>query len=285
MLGLTALLMGIGYAFTGERGMMMALVFAGVMNFVSYWFSDKIVLMMYGAKEIKETEWPQVYSVVRRLTMTAQIPMPKLYTANMPIANAFATGRNPQHAAVVVTRPIVDLLDDNELEAVIAHELSHVRNRDILIASIAATIAGAIFMLARMAQWAAIFGGGSRDREGNSNALGMIAIAIIAPVAAMIIQMAISRSREYQADDTGARMCGKPLALASALRKLAEGAKRKPLETSPVTAHMFIVNPLSGRSLVNLFSTHPPVEERIKKLENIAQEMSVSGYKLPKVLY
>ena len=283
--GLTFLFMFIGYSFSGQNGMFIALIFAGVMNFVSYWFSDKIVLAMYGAKEIKENDMPKAFSIVRRLTQKDNLPMPKLYIINSPAPNAFATGRNPEHAAVALTQSIVGLLNDDELEGVIAHELSHVKHRDIFVATIAATIAGAIFMLARMAQFAAIFGGGSRDSENrNGGAIGAIAIAILAPMAAMIIQMAISRSREYMADDAGARLSGKPLALASALRKLSEGVKRAPDQSgSPATAHMFIVNPLKGKSLMSLFSTHPSTEDRIIKLEKINEELT--GYNVPKIIY
>ncbi|MCB4792762.1 MAG: zinc metalloprotease HtpX [Elusimicrobia bacterium] len=284
MLALTALLMFIGYSLSGQNGMVTALIFAGVMNMASYWFSDKLVLAMYGAKEIKENEMPEIYSIVQRLVMKSGIPMPKLYIINSPAPNAFATGRNPEHAAVAVTKSIVELLNDEELEGVIAHELSHVKNRDILIASIAATVAGAIFMLARMAQFAAMFGG-SRDNDNrNGGALGAIVIAIIAPLAAMVIQMAISRSREYEADASGAKLCGKPLALASALKKLVDNVKHSRAEIgSPTTAHMFIVNPLKGKSLLTLFSTHPSLEDRVDRLEKMAQEMS--SYKVPKVIY
>jgi heat shock protein HtpX len=267
----------------GRNGMMMAFAFAGVMNFVSYWFSDKIVLMMYGAKEMKPGELPRVERTVQHLTMQANLPMPRLYFINTPMPNAFATGRDPHHAAVAVTAGILDILDDKELAGVIAHELSHVKNRDILISTIAATAAGAIFMMARMAQFAAIFGGGSRDREGGGSPIGMLAVAIVAPLAAMIIQMAISRSREYQADATGARMLGDPLALASALRKLELGVRQNPVEVNPTTAHMFIVSPFAGKSLLTLFSTHPPMQERIKRLEALAQE--VHPYAAPKIIY
>jgi heat shock protein HtpX len=283
LLAMTLLLVFIGQAIGGRQGMMMALIFAGLMNFVSYWFSDKIVLMLYGAHEVKETEMPQLYTTVRRLIQSANLPMPRLYVINTAMPNAFATGRNPEHAAVAVTTGILDILDDRELEGVIAHELSHVKNRDILISSIAATVAGAIFMLARMAQFAAIFGGGSRDSDNRNNGIGLLLIAIIAPIAAMIIQMAISRSREYMADESGGRISGNPLALASALRKLSEGVRRRPTEVNPTTAHMFIVSPLTGKSLFTLFSTHPPMEERIKRLEKQATEMK--GYNIPKVIY
>jgi heat shock protein HtpX len=279
---LTILVIWIGQLMGGRSGMMMAFMIAGVMNFVSYWFSDKIVLMMYGAKEIKPGELPRVQRAVQHLALQANLPMPRLYFINTPMPNAFATGRDPQHAAVAVTAGILDILDDKELSGVIAHELSHVKNRDILISTIAATAAGAIFMMSRMAQFAAIFGGGSRDREGGSP-LGMLVVAIVAPLAAMIIQMAISRSREYQADATGARMLGDPLALASALRKLTLGVKEHPVEVNPATAHMFFVSPFSVKSLLTLFSTHPPMEERIKRLEALAQE--VNPYAAPKIIY
>jgi len=283
---LMALLVWIGGMIGGRMGMMYALVFGGIMNFISYWFSDKIMLMMYRAKEVKEQEMPELYATVRRLTESAHLPMPRLYVINMDMPNAFATGRDPQHSAVAVTTGIVNLLNERELSGVIAHELSHVRNRDILISTIAATIAGAIFMLARMAQWAAIFGGGSsRDREDNGGALALLFIAIIAPIAALIIQMAISRSREYQADASGGRLSGDPLALADALRKLASGVQRHPAEVNPTTAHLFIVSPLNGRSLLTIFSTHPPLEDRIQRLEKMAEEMRNEGYKTPKIVY
>jgi len=284
MVGLTLLLVAIGQMLGGQQGMIYALVFAGVMNFVSYWFSDKIVLMMYRAKPVTEQESPELYNMVRNLTVQAGLPMPKLYVMNTPMANAFATGRDPQHAAVAVTTGILSLLNNTELSGVIAHELSHVKNRDILISTIAATVAGAIFMLARIAQWGAMFGGGShRDGDNNNNGIALLVIAILAPIAAMIIQMAISRAREYEADATGARISGKPLALADALRKLVQSAQRRPVQVNPTTAHMFIVNPLSGKSLLSIFSTHPPLEERIKRLEKMASEMS--GFKVPKIVY
>ena len=272
MLLMTLLLIAIGNLIGGQRGMMYALFFAVIMNFFSYWFSDKLVLMMYGAKEVKDTELPNVRSIVSKLTQADGIPMPKIYIINTPMPNAFATGRNPKHAAVAVTTGILSLLDDNELSGVLAHELSHVKNRDILIGTIAATAAGAIFMLARMAQFAAIFGGvGGRDRNNNGGGIGMIFVAIVAPIAAMIIQMAISRQREYQADASGAKLSGNPLALASALKKLSAGVKQNPMQNPhPTTAHMFIVNPFSGKSMMTLFSTHPPLEDRIKRLEAMA---------------
>jgi heat shock protein HtpX len=283
MLVMTLLVVWVGQLVGGQQGMIMALIFAGVMHFVSYWFSDKIVLMMYGAKEIKPGDMPQLHDIVERLTKSSGLPMPRLYFIDTPMPNAFATGRNPEHSAVAVTRGILDILSDEELSGVIAHELSHVRNRDILISTIAATAAGAIFMLARMAQFAAIFGGG-RDRDGEGgNPIGLLVVAIIAPIAAMIVQMAISRSREYQADETGAKISGNPLALAGALRKLTEGVKRNPTEVNPTTAHMFIVSPFAGKSLLTLFSTHPPLEDRIQRLEKMAAESD--KYKIPNIIY
>jgi heat shock protein HtpX len=268
MVGLTVLLVLIGGAFGGRQGMIMAFMFASVMNMISYWFSDKIVLRMYGAQEVSEADAPVLYSVTRDLAMKMNMPMPKVYIIPSDAANAFATGRNPNHAAVAATEGILRLLSKEELAGVMAHEMGHVRNRDILIGTIAATIAGAISMLANMAQWAMIFGGGRRDdREGAGGMIGGILMIILAPIAAALIQMAISRSREYEADATGARISGNPLALASALKKLQLGTQRIPMDANPATAHMFIVNPLRGRGFVNLFSTHPPLEDRIARLE------------------
>ena len=266
---LTVLFLIIGALLGGQSGMIIAFGFAVVMNFFSYWFSHKIVLAMYHAKPVEESDAPRLYSMVTRLAQQAGLPTPKIYIIPSSSPNAFATGRNPEHAVVAFTQGILDLLSEDELEGVTSHELAHVKNRDILTQSIAATIAGAISMLAHMAQWGAIFGGMGRgnDREGGGNIIGLLAMAIVAPIAAMFVQMAISRSREYAADSTGAKISGKPLSLASALRKLHIGAARRPMEANPATAHMFIVNPLSGRSLASLFSTHPPVEERIARLE------------------
>jgi heat shock protein HtpX len=242
------------------------------MNFGSYWFSDKIVLAAYGAREVSEAEAPVLYRIVHNLALRDGMPMPRLYIIPSDAANAFATGRNPQHAAVAVTEGIMRLMNERELTGVLAHELSHVKNRDILISSIAATLAGVIMMIARMAQWSAFFGGMGRsdEREGGGGALGLLVMAIVAPIAAMIIQMAISRTREYAADETGAHTSGDPLGLASALRKLGVASERIPLDASPQTSHLFIVNPLSGRSLMQLFSTHPPLEDRIARLEAMA---------------
>jgi heat shock protein HtpX len=276
---LTALVVWIGQMFGGANGAVIALVFAGVMNFFSYWFSDKIVLRMYGAQEISQNEDPELFDIVRELTVKDGLPMPRVYVIPEETPNAFATGRNPEHAAVAVTQGIRRILDRRELAGVLGHELSHVKHRDILVSSIAATLAGAISYLAHMAQWAAIFGGGSRDREeGGGNIFGLLFMIIVAPLAAMLIQMAVSRSREYMADEGGAKVTHDPLALASALRKLQMGAQNIPMQVSDATAtstaHMFIVNPLSGGGIANLFSTHPPMEERIARLEAMAKDMS-----------
>ena len=273
MLSMMALFLLIGNAIGGERGMVTAFIFAAVMNFVMYWFSDKIVLAMYGAKPISEKEAPEIFKVTRRLTVKAGLPMPKIFILAMEAPNAFATGRNPQHASVAVTKGILDILNENELEGVLAHELSHISHRDILIATIAATMAGAISMLARMAQFAAIFGGGSRDSRDRGGGLGLLVTAIVAPLAALLIQLAISRSREYGADEGAAKLTGMPLSLASALKKL-EGyaeAKKSTVNVEPSTAHLFIVNPLRGAALFKLFSTHPPIQERVKRLEKMAE--------------
>jgi len=267
---LTAMLVFAGDALGGRSGAITALIFAGIMNFVTYWFSDKIVLMMYRAKPVTEADAPELYAITRDLTMKAGLPMPKVYIMGNDTPNAFATGRNPGHAAVAVTTGIMRLLSREELTGVLAHELAHIQNRDILISTIAATIAGAISYLAHMAQWAAMFGG-ARDNEREGNPIALIVMMIVAPLAAMIIQMAISRSREYGADMGGARICGNPLSLANALRKLEYANKRIPMVgANAATSHMFIVNPLSGGSLLRLFSTHPPIEERIKRLEAMA---------------
>jgi heat shock protein HtpX len=263
---LTLLLVWGGAALGGKQGMTIALVFAFVMNFVSYFFSDKIVLKMYRAREVSESDVPVLYRIVRRLTQKAGMPMPKVYIIPDMSPNAFATGRNPQHAAVAATEGIMQILTEEELAGVMAHELAHVRHRDILIGTVAATIAGAISYLAHMAQWAMIFGGRHDDDDGG-NPLAAIVMMIVAPIAAMLIQMAISRSREYAADEEGAKLHGNPSALANALRKLHKGASMIPMHASPATSHMMIVNPLSGKSMMKLFSTHPPVEERIARLE------------------
>jgi len=268
---LTGLLMLIGGWFGGQNGVVIAFIFAVVMNFGSYWFSDKIVLGMYHAQPVTEAEAPELYTIVKNLTLRASMPMPRVYIIPGDTPNAFATGRNEQHAVVAVTEGLLRILNRDELEGVIAHELTHIRNRDILIGSIAATLAGAIVMLANMAQWAAMFGGGRHDDNegGGSNIFGLILMAILAPLAASLIQMAISRSREFMADEGGARISGKPYGLAGALEKLSRASRSIPMDANPSTAHMFIVNPLTGRSLMNLFSTHPPIEERISRLRSM----------------
>ncbi len=263
---LTAMIVVIGGAIGGERGMLMAFVLALVMNLGSYWFSDKIVLAMYGAQRIDEAQAPRLYAIVRRLATRAGIPMPPVYMIPTDTPNAFATGRNPEHAAVAVTDGIMRILDEDELEGVLAHELSHVKNRDVLISTIAATLAGAITYLAHMAQWAAFFGGGRRDDDEGGSPAAMLLMAIVAPIAALLVQMAVSRAREYQADASGARLAGRTWGLAGALEKLEMASQSVPMAANPATAHLFIVNPLSGQALMNLFSTHPPIEERIARL-------------------
>ena len=268
---LTGLLMLIGGWFGGQNGVVIAFIFAMVMNFGSYWFSDKIVLAMYKARPVSESEAPELYAMVKNLALRAGMPMPRVYIIPEETPNAFATGRNEHHAVVAVTEGILRILGRDELEGVLAHELTHIRNRDILIGSIAATLAGAIVMLAHMAQWAAMFGGGRSDDDegGGSNIVSLIVMAILAPIAATLIQMAISRSREYLADEGGAKISGKPYGLAGALEKLSQASRAIPMHANPSTAHMFIVNPLTGRSLMNLFSTHPPIEERISRLRSM----------------
>ncbi len=272
---LTLILVAMGSAIGGRSGMIIAFLIAGGMNFFSYWYSDKIVLKMYKAREISEPENQPLFNMVSRLARQANMPMPKVYIIPSDGPNAFATGRNPANAAVAATEGIMRLLSDEELEGVMAHELAHVQNRDTLIGTIAATFAGAIAMLGNMLQWAAIFGGGNNDEEDGGNMFGSLAIAFIAPMAAMLIQMAVSRSREYLADASGARICGNPMALANALRKLQMGAQAVPMtEATPATSHMFIVNPLAGGSMLKLFSTHPPMEERVARLELMASGQS-----------
>lgn len=272
LIALTILIMLIGRYFGGQQGMMIAFIFALVMNFGSYWFSDKIVLKIYRAKEVSAAQEPELHSIVSTLATKANIPKPRVYVIPSETPNAFATGRNPRHAAVAVTEGIKRILNREELEGVLAHELSHVKNRDILISSIAATMAGVIMMLASWARWAAIFGGFGRsgDRDSGGGLFGFIIVAVLAPLAAMLIQMAISRSREYLADSSGAKIAGNPRGLASALEKLSYASKRIPMKASPTTAHMFIVNPLSAQSLMNLFSTHPPIEKRVERLKRMS---------------
>ena len=287
MVGLMALFLFVGNAMGGRVGMQYAFVLACGMNLFSYWFSDKMVLAMYGAKRVPETDDTGLVRTVRRLAHKANIPMPSVYLINSPVPNAFATGRNPEHAAVAATSGILDMLSEHELEGVLGHELTHVIHRDILISTIAATFAGAIMMLRQMAWFGALFGGGSRSREDRGGGgLEFLVVMIVAPLAASLIQMAISRSREYDADKGGAQLTGDPLALASALGKISEGNlhARVPLTTNPSTAHLFICNPFKGEGLMALFSTHPPTAERIKRLEAMALGGALSS-KTPQVIY
>jgi heat shock protein HtpX len=263
---LTVMLVLLGGAIGGRQGMFIAFILALVMNFASYWWSDKIVLAMYRAQPITEAQAPGLYNMVRRLASKAGVPMPRVYLIPSEQPNAFATGRSPEHAVVAVTEGIMRVLDDDELEGVLAHELAHVVNRDVLISTIAATLAGAITYLAHMAQWAAIFGGGRHDDEDAPSPIVMMLMAIVAPLAALLVQMAVSRSREFQADATGARLAGRTWGLSKALEKLEMASHAVPMNANPATAHLFIVNPLSGRALMKLFSTHPPMHERIARL-------------------
>ena len=267
---LTALIVLIGNLLGGRSGMYIAFVLAIIMNFGSYWFSDKIVLAMYKAQEITEQQDPELFNLVRSLAQQAELPMPRVFVIPDESPNAFATGRNPSHAVVAVTVGLRRLMTREELVGVLAHEMAHVKNRDILIGSIAATMAGAIMILASIARWGAIFGGLSNDDDDGGGIVGLLVAAIVAPVAAMLIQMAVSRSREYLADSTGAGFVGRPEYLASALGKLGAASRRLPMHASPASAHMFIVNPLAGKNFSNLFSTHPPLEERIARLRAMA---------------
>jgi heat shock protein HtpX len=270
MVLMMALLMLVGQWLGQEQGLVLAFGISLLMNFGMYWFSDRLVLMSYHAKEATEEEAPRLYAIVRKLSTQAELPMPKVYVIPGNSPNAFATGRNPDHAAVAATEGILAMLSEDELEGVISHELAHVKHRDILTGTIVAAMAGTIILVSRMAMYASIFGGGSRDRE-NSNPIGEILLLILAPIAAMLIQFAVSRSREFAADEGGAKICGKPLSLANALRKLERGVERVPMENAgTATAHMFIVNPLRGGGIMKLFSTHPPTEERIARLEELA---------------
>ncbi len=273
LVALTALLVFVGQLLGGAQGATIALAFSLIINVISYWFSDKIVLASYNAKPLSEAEAPQVYRVVREIASRIHIPMPKLYLIPTETPNAFATGRSPKHAAVAVTAGLVDLMSEDELKGVLAHELSHVTNRDTLVSTVAASLAGAIMWLAHMARWSLWFGGG-RDREdrngGAAQAIVLLVLVILAPIAAMLIQLAISRSREYGADETGAHLAGTPYGLASALEKLQQFNRRSPMpNASPATAHLFIVNPLSASSIATLFSTHPPIEKRIARLRGM----------------
>lgn len=279
MAGLAVLLMLIGGLIGGRQGVMIAFIIALAMNFFSYWFSDKIILTLYRAREVGPQEAPELYNIVHNLASRAGLPMPRVYIIPTETPNAFATGRNPEHAVVAVTEGILRILNWNELEGVLGHELGHVKNRDILISTIAATMASAIFFLADMARWSLMFGGFSRDNEdrGGGNLIVTLLMAILAPIAAMLIQAAISRSREFDADQDGAAISGRPLALASALQNIEAAVYRHPMvEASPTTAHLFIVNPLKGlkgQGLFSLFSTHPPTEERVARLQQIARQM------------
>lgn len=271
---LTGLILWCGQALGGPNGLIVAFVFALLMNAGSWWWSDKLVIALYRAREVGPEEAPMLHRVVRNLATQARLPMPKVYVVPSQSPNAFATGRSPDRAAVAVTEGILRLLDERELTGVLAHEMAHIANRDTLISAVAATLAGAIMMLANMARWAMVFGGHSRDdRDGGGGVLGLLAMTIVAPLAAMLIQMAISRSREFQADATAARTCRDALGLASALKKISGYAERVPLPASPETAHLFIVNPLRGGGVQSLFSTHPPVEKRVERLERIAVEL------------
>jgi heat shock protein HtpX len=269
MVVLTIILVALGSLIGGKSGALVAFTIAFLMNFISYWFSDRIVLAMYGAKELTEAEAPELYGMVASLSQRASIPMPRLYIVESITPNAFATGRSPSHAAVAVTTGILKVLSRSELEGVLAHEISHIKNRDTLIQTFAATLAGAITMIANWARFSLIFGGS--DEEERGNALGILLFSVLAAFAAMLIQLAISRSREYLADENGARLAGNPLNLANALRKLAIGVERYPMvDANPSTAPLFIVNPLSAESILALFSTHPPISERIRRLEAMA---------------
>ena len=266
---LTLILIWAGASLGGKQGMTVAFIFALGINFFAYWFSDKIVLGMYRARKVTESEAPELYGIVRRLAQKAEMPMPKVYIIEQEQPNAFATGRNPKHAAVAVTTGMMRMLSQEELQGVIGHELAHIRHRDILVSTIAATIAGAISFLAQMAQWAMIFGHRGDDEEGG-NPLAALVMMIVGPIAALIIQMAISRSREYSADEGGARLAGNPRYLSGALRKLHLASQKIPMDANPATSHMFIVNPLSGGGILKLFSTHPPIEERITRLDSMS---------------
>ncbi len=272
MVFMTVLLVFVGAAIGGRGGMIVAFGLAMIMNFGSYWFSDKIVLRMYNAQPVTEAQAPELHAIVRTLVQKAGMPMPKVYIIPEETPNAFATGRNPEHAVVAVTQGIMRILSRDELAGVIAHELAHIRHRDMLTGTIVATIAGAISMLAQMAQWAMIFGGGRRDDDRDGSPIAALVMMIVAPIAAMLVQMAISRTREYEADKGGAGICGNPMGLANALLKLERGNQVVPMEDAkPATAHMFIVNPLHGGGLMTLFSTHPPIPERVKRLEAMAK--------------
>ncbi|RLD14141.1 MAG: protease HtpX [Caldiserica bacterium] len=270
MLSMTLLLVFVGNLVAGKTGSIFAFLIASFMNFMTYWYSDKIVLSMYRAKRIYEDDFPEIYSIVRDVSRKAGIKMPDVYLIEEKSPNAFATGRGPEKSAVALTTGIIEILNRDEFEGVIGHEISHIKNRDTLISTIAATLAGAIMMLASIARWLAFFGGFSRDDEDRPNLIVFLIIAILAPIAAMLIQMAISRQREYMADEGSAKITGKPLSLAKALSKLHESLKYRRMQVNHATAHLFIVNPLRGDFISNLFSTHPPVEKRIERLKSLA---------------
>jgi len=278
MLGLMLIFMWVGYLVGGQSGMILAFVIAAVMNFFAYWFSDKMVLKMYKAREVTEADHPRLYRIVKRVATQAMIPIPKVYIVPTKAPNAFATGRNVDKAAVAATEGLLELLNDDELEGVIGHEIAHIMNRDMLIGTIAATFAGAVGILASIARWGAMFGGyGGRGNDRNGGLIGLLVAAIVAPIAAMLIQMAISRQREYKADRIGAKVSGKPLALAEALKKIHGAPVRLNLDQRPATAHLMIANPLSGKGISSLFSTHPPVEKRIELLQKMVYETAYSS--------
>jgi len=274
---LMALFMGLGYMFGGQNGMIIAFFMAAVMNFVTYWYSDKLILKMYRARPVEEKDHPELYRIVKRVSTQAMIPMPKVYIIPTRGPNAFATGRDIHHAAVAATEGLLELLTEDEIEGVMGHEIAHILNRDMLVGTVAATFAGAIGMIASMLQWSAIFGGG-RSAENRGGGLGMIVAIIVAPIAAMLLQVAISRQREYQADAEGGRLTGKYLSLASALDKLHRAPVKMNLDDKPATAHLMIANPLSGKGMAAIFSTHPPVEKRIEKLRELAMQAPYKGY-------
>jgi heat shock protein HtpX len=278
---MTVFVVIVGRILGGGQGMFIALIFAGGMNFFTWWYSDKIVLKMYKAQEVTEASEPSLFRIVENLCRKGGLPLPKIYIIPQDSPNAFATGRNPENSVVAVTEGLLNLMDDDELEGVVAHELSHIKNRDILVGTIAATMAGVIMMLANMAKWTAIFGGFNRDEDGSEGGgtFAVIVMAIIAPLAAMLIQMAVSRSREYLADSSASALTGNPEGLAKALEKLGYASGKIPMDARPETAHMFIANPLAGKNLMNLFSTHPPIEERVAKLRNTKIPPSVKNHR------